>query len=73
MLNLSLNILKQIRKMRRSKGYKNMAKERLLSAISESESAKSLDNVKIEKIREDRNKSRHKSFKSKIKEIRKNI
>ena len=42
--------------MRRIKGYNNMSKERLLSVLSESESAKSLDNVKIKKIREDLNK-----------------
>ena len=52
MLNLSLNELKQITKMRRIKGYKNMFKERLLNALDESESAKSLNNAKIEKIKE---------------------
>ena len=50
MLNLSSNELKQIAKMRRIKGYKNMSKERLLSVLSESESAKSLDNAKINEI-----------------------
>ena len=59
--------------MRRIKGYNNMSKERFLSVLSESESAKSLDNVKTKKIREDLNKSRQKFFKSKIKEIRKNL
>ena len=44
MLNLSLNKLKQIEKMRRIKNYKNMSKERLLSAIYESESAVSGNN-----------------------------
>ena len=39
MPNLSLNELKQIMKMRRIKGYKSMSKERLLSALDESESA----------------------------------
>ena len=39
MLNLSLNELKQIAKMRCLKNYKNMSKERLLSALDESESA----------------------------------
>ena len=37
MLNLSLNELKQIEKMRRIKDYKNIPKERLLSVLSESE------------------------------------
>ena len=55
MVNLSSNELKQIAKMRRIKGYKNMSKERLLSVLSESESAKSLDNAKIKKIKEDFN------------------
>ena len=44
--------------MRRIKGYNFMSKERLFSALNESESAKSLDNAKIEKIREDFNKLR---------------
>ena len=51
MPNLSLNELKQISKMRRIKGYKNMSKERILNALDESESAKSLNNAKIEKIK----------------------
>ena len=52
MLNLSLNELKQIAEMRRFKGYSNMSKERLLNALSKSESAKNKknpDNVKIKK------------------------
>ena len=61
MLNLSFNELKQIAKMRRITGYKNMSKERLLSVLDESGSAKSkknLDNAKIKKIRKDLNKLR---------------
>ena len=58
MLNLSLNELKQITKMRRSKGYINMSKERLLNALDESGSVKNLNNAKIEKIKEDFNKLR---------------
>ena len=42
MLNLSQNEMKQIAKLRRIKGYKNMSKERLLNALGESESGKSL-------------------------------
>ena len=57
--------------MRRIRGYSNTSKERLSNVLSESESAKSLDNVKIKKIREDLNKSRHKFSKLEIKEIRK--
>ena len=73
MLNLSLNELKQIAKMRCIKGYNNTSKERLLTVLSELELAKSkrnFDNAKIKKIREDFNKSRYKFSKSKIKEIR---
>ena len=72
-LNLSLNELKQISKMGRIKGYKNMSKERLLNALDESESAKSLNSAKIENIKEDFNKSRDRFLKPKIKEIRKNL
>ena len=69
MLNLSLNKLKKITKTRPIKGYNNMPKERLLSVLSELESAKSLDNAKIKNIREDFNEL---VFKTK-KEIRKNL
>ena len=44
MANLSLNELKQIAKMRRIKGNWSMSKERLLSALDESESAWSGNN-----------------------------
>ena len=58
MLNLSLNELKEIAKMRRIKSYKNMSKERLLYPLDKSESEKSFDNAKIEKIKENFNKLR---------------
>ena len=41
MLNLSLNELKLVTKLRGIKGYKSMSKEKLLSALSESESVES--------------------------------
>ena len=41
MLNLSLSELKLIAKGRGIKGYKSMSKERLLSALNESESVES--------------------------------
>ena len=47
--------------MRRIKGYNNMSKERLLSILSEPESAKikkNRNNAKIKKIREDFNELR---------------
>ena len=54
MLNLSLNELKQIAKMRCLKNYKNMSKERLLSALDESESTGSknnFNNARIKKLK----------------------
>ena len=72
--NLLLNELKQIAKMRRIKNYKNMSKERLLSALDESESAESknnFDNARIKKIKEDFNKLRYGLLKLKIKKIEK--
>ena len=50
-----------------------MSKERLLSVLSESESAKSFNNAKIKKIKEDFNELRDKFLKPKIKEIRTNL
>ena len=77
MLNLSLNKLKQIVKMRRTKGYKSMSKEKVLSAFDESiESAGSknnFNNARIKKIREDFNKLRDRFLKPKIEEIRRNL
>ena len=76
MLNLSLDELKQIVKMRRIKNYKNLSKEKLLSALDESESAGSgnnFDNARIKKIREDFNKLRDKFSKPKRKQIRRNL
>ena len=76
MRNLSLNESKQIAKMRRIKGYKSMSKERLLSALDESQSAGSginFNNARIKKIREDFNKLRDRFLKPKIKEIRRNL
>ena len=55
MLNLSLNELKLVAKKRGIKGYKSMSKERLLSALSESESVES---KRLKKTREDFNKLR---------------
>ena len=57
MLSLSLNELKLITKSRGIKGYKSISKDRLLSALNESESVKEnetiLDPTKVNKtIRE---------------------
>ena len=54
----------------------NMSKERLLSALDESESrvnGNNFNNARIKKIREDFNKSRDRFLKPKIKEIRSNL
>ena len=64
MLNVSPNELKQIAKMRRilrkaTKGYENVSKERLLSALSESElviSKKNFEDERLKKVKEDFNK-----------------
>ena len=75
MLNLSLNELKLVAKLRGIKGYKSMSKEKLLSALSESESAGSgsqFYNVRIKKIREDFNKLKDRFLKPKVKKIRRN-
>ena len=64
MPNLSLNELKQIAKMRRTKAYKSISKERLLSALDESEF--NFNNARTKKIREDFNKLRN-NFKAKNK------
>ena len=72
MPNLSLNELKQIAKMRRTKAYKSISKERLLSALDESEF--NFNNARIKKkIREDFSKLRNRFLKPKIKEIRRNL
>ena len=39
-LNLSLNRMRQIAKMRSMKGYKSISEERLVSSINKSESVK---------------------------------
>ena len=65
----------------RTKDYKTMSKERLLSAIDESErnsiepsgSKNNFINVRIKKVREDFNELRGKLLKQKIKDIRRNL
>ena len=57
MLNLLLNELKQISKMRWIKVYKSMSEERLINSINESEpvkeSEKNFGDARIEKIKKD--------------------
>ena len=52
MLNLTLNELKQISKMRRIKGYKSMSKEKLLKGLDELKSAVSRNNFDSARIKE---------------------
>ena len=73
MLNLSLNELKLVAKRRGIKGYKNMSKERLLSALSELVESNSFDDERLKKIRKGFNELRDRFPKPQIKEIRKNL
>ena len=66
MIKLSLNELKLIARI---KSYKNMSKERLLSALNKTksvESDKNFDDARIEKIKKDFNELRDRFFKPKI-------
>ena len=75
MLNLSLNEMKLVSKSRGIKDYKSMSKERLSSALSESESVESKNSFhdkRLKQIRKGFNKLRDWSSKPQIKEIRKN-
>ena len=75
-LNLSLNELKIVSKSRGSKGHKSISKERLLSALSESESVESknsFDDKRLKKIRKDFYELRYRFSKPQMKEIRRNV
>ena len=76
MLSLSTKELKAIAKIRVIKGYKSISEDELLSAVNSSKPVKkgkkqkrNFYKARIEKIRT----SRHKSSKSKINEIRRNL
>ena len=71
MLNLSLKELKVIAKIRGIKGYKGMSEGELLSALNLSKT--NFSKRRIEKIRKEFNKSRHKLSKSKVNYIRRNL
>ena len=76
MLNLSLDELKLVAKSKDIKGYKSISKERLLSALCESESVESknsFDDKGLKKIREDFNELRDRISKPQINKIRKNL
>ena len=70
MLNLSPNKLIQIAKMRHIKGFKNMSKESLLSALNESESVESetsFDDKRLKRLDRILNQKEKRSEKSFIK------
>ena len=76
MLNLSLDELKLVAKSKDIKGYKSISRERLLSALCESESVESknsFDDKGLKKIREDFNELRDRISKPQINKIRKNL
>ena len=76
-LNVSLDKLNAIAKIRGIKGYKSMSEERLLSPLNKSElmkeSEKNFDAARIETIKNDFSKLRDKLSKPKIKDIRKDL
>ena len=80
MLNLSLKELKAIANVRGVEGYKSMSEYELLGALTSSKPVRkgekpktNFSKARIEKIRKEFNKSRHKFFKSKLSEIRRNL
>ena len=77
MVNLSLNELKTISKIRGIKGYESMSEERLLTVLNESESVKEIeknfDDARIEKIKKDFNKLRDRLSVPKTKEIKRDL
>ena len=65
MVNLTLNELRRIAKMRHIRGYKRISREQLLSALDEYE--RNFINVRIKKIRKDLKELRDIFSKPKIK------
>ena len=65
-LNLSLNDLKILAKIKDIKGYKSMSEKRLKSSFNESKPVKenNFDSARIEKIKKDFNELRDRLFKS---------
>ena len=76
-LNVSLDKLNAIAKIRGIKGYKSTSEERLLNSINELESMKeseiNFDDARIEMIKDDFSKLRDRLYKTKIKDIRKDL
>ena len=68
MINLSLEKLKVIAKLGKAKDYQYKCKDELIKIISKPE-----PKINIEKIRKRCNESRDRFFKSKIKEVRRNL
>ena len=80
MLNLSIEELKAVAKIRGIKGYKILPEDELLHALTSLKPVRkgekpkiNLSEPRIKKIRKEFNESRHKFSKSKINEIRRNL
>ena len=76
-LNVSLDKLNAIAKLRGIKGQKSMSEERLLNSLNELESMKeseiNFDDARIETIKNDFSKLRDRLYKPKIKDIGKDL
>ena len=73
MINLSLEELKVITKLRKVKNYKSKSEDELMKILSETEPKITLSKMRIKEMGEKFNESRDKFTKSKIKEIRRNL
>ena len=73
MINLSLEELKVIAKLRKVINCKSKSKDELIKTLSKPEPKISLSKKRIKEIGEKFNKSRDKFSKSKIQEIRRNL
>ena len=71
MINLSLDELRLIAQNRNTRDYENKSEKDLIKALSEPKPKIKTDNKKLEEIRKDFNKLRHKFSKAEIDEYRK--
>ena len=71
MLNLSLDELKLIAESRNRRDYENKSKKDLIKVLSEPKPKIGISKKKLEEIRKDFNKLRHKFSKAEIDEYRK--
>ena len=73
MINLSLEELKAVAKIRKVKDYKSKSKDELIKILSEPKRKMNFSKLKIEDIRKKFNELSDRFSKSKIKEIRRNL